>query len=248
MEIKENEIIVKNENFMMFLNLYFKEEYGIGMHGIEGNDCWIEKDGTWELNKEKIDSIKNSILNEGLIIKENRTLMSTMSFDRLERYLSKGTYGAGGIIAALPKNIKNSAGEKIFLGEPIEDSSMISRNYEYGSLSDMILPDYNDNYGCLNSMFILAKYDKIDDENIKITINPNHIYFNGGILPDDYFNIKKEQINRLCQSYGANDIEELLIDANDKIGVKENLFPYEKAIINTSNQFNELDLEKNIRR
>ena len=58
MEIKENEIIVKNENFMMFLNLYFKEEYGIGMHGIEGNDCWIEKDGTWELNKEKIDSIK----------------------------------------------------------------------------------------------------------------------------------------------------------------------------------------------
>lgn len=248
MKIKGNEIIIKNEDFVKFFNELFGENYSVGIHGVEGNDCWIEKDGTWQLNHEKIDSIKNTILNEGLNIKENRSLMSTMYFDKIERYLSQGVYSAGGVIAALPQNMKNSSGEEIFIGKPIEESRTMDRNYEYGSLSDMILPDLNDGQGNLNSMFILASYDKLEDENIKITFNPNHIYFNGGILPDNYFNTKKFQLMTLCQAYGANDVEELLMDANNKIGEKETLSPYEKAIINTSNQYNELNLEQNIRR
>lgn len=242
MGLKENEIIIKNEEFRKFFQELFGENYKIGIHGIAGNDCWIEKNGEWQLNQEKIDTIKDSILNEGLNIKENRSLMSTMFFDNIEKYLSEGVYGAGGVIAGLPKYMKNSNGEEIFLGEPNEEITM-DRNYSYGSLSDMILPDFNGEYGNLNPMFILAKYDKLGNGQVKITINPKHIYLNGGILPDEYFDTKKMQLTTLCQIYGCENPEQLMIKADEIIGEKDTLTPYDKAIINTSNQYKELNLE-----
>jgi hypothetical protein len=238
MELNQNPIVLKNENFSDFLANFFGQEYGLGIHGIENSECWIKQDGTWQLNTPMIEQIKDAILTDGLNIKGNRTLLSTVRFDRFDDYLTSGYYDAGGIIVALPKTIKNSNGDHYFVGYPIESTDMIDRNYTFSSLSDMFLPEFSETQGRLNPMFVLAKYEKVDDESIKLTMNPKHIYFNAGLLPNEYFNIVENKIIQMCNSYGCSNLDAVIAGIYEKNSLPNIASSEERAIVNTAHQFN----------
>jgi len=214
-------LTINNDDFLTVLKENFWEEYNIGIHGIDNPECWIKINNEWQLNTNRIKEIKNSILRNGLYIKGNRNLLSTVRFDDITEYLTTGYYDAGGIIIALPKIKKTSDGEQIFIGSPIDTEDITDRNYTFTSLSDMILPEYNKDNGHLNAMFILGQYEKTPNQQIRLMLNPNHIYFKNGILPREYFDLKKKQIKEIFNLYGASNVDELKITiSNKKIKVK----------------------------
>lgn len=237
MTLIQQKIIINNDNFLETLEKYFGEEYSLGIHGIENGECWIKIDGEWKLNIKRIDEIKNTILNEGIQIQTGRTLLSTARFDEIESYLGKGYYDAGGVIIALPKILKNHKGEEIFIGSPNEEL-VVDRNYELTSLSEIILPEYTEKGGFLSSMFVLAKYEKVGDDYIKLIMNQNHIYFNGGLVNDEIFNDIKTKIKKIFKSYEVTGLDELS-DKGFCIGVHSGCLNQEQqAILETLNQYN----------
>ena len=184
----DGNIIISNDIFPLFLEYYYGSEYSIGMHGID--------DRHLESGVNNATKIKESILNEGLCFKNYRSFLSTIMFgtDSMSNYLSAGVYDAGGVIVALPQVLKNSNGEEIYVGTP--GDSVSDRNVGNGSLSEKAFADiYDENNNAINPMFILATYEKTDDGHVKITYNPNHISFNDGIIPNEYFEVIEGRIN-----------------------------------------------------
>ena len=59
---------------------------------------------------------------------------------------------------------------------------------------EAFIPDYTENISVLNPMFILGTFTKMDDD-IKLNINPNHICFKGDIVPNDFYERKKRNID-----------------------------------------------------
>lgn len=210
MENINKTITINNDDFLAVLQETFGKEYSIGIHGIDNHECWVKTNNEWQLNTKRIEEIKNSILHNGLYIEGNRKLLSTVRFDDITEYLTPGYYEAGGIIVALPKVLKSREGEQILIGSPIDTENIIDRNYTLTSLSDMILPEYHEDNGNLNPMFILGKYEKTSNQQIKLTLNPNHIYFNNGLLPTEYFDLKKKQILEICNLYGVSSPKDLI--------------------------------------
>lgn len=238
----DTNIIVNNDAFLSTLKHYFGDEYSLGIHGIENSDCWTQVNGKWQLNNNKIEEIKGKILEEGLNIKGNRKLLSTVRFSDLELYLSLGNYDAGGVVIALPRILKKANGEEIYLGSPIDRNDIFDRNYHITSLSDMILPEYSENGGKLCSMYILAAYEKVDDNHVRITFNRRHIYFNNDLLPDDYFELKKKQVMGIFNYYNidtlfSDNLNELLCQLYNNLLQKKELLPIDKIIIETAKQF-----------
>ena len=120
--------IVDNDNFNNLLNEIFGNDYAIGIHGINNDECYVEINGNYELNYSVINSIKLNIFQNGLNIKEGRHLLSTVMFENLNNYVIKGNYDAGGIIIGIPKVIKSETGEEIFVGSPIDHNLTKNRN------------------------------------------------------------------------------------------------------------------------
>lgn len=163
------------------------QEFEIGIHGFSDRNY-----GDTQIDTEKIQQAKDGILRDGLKIRGERKLLSTIMVGReLEsRYIRNDGY-PGGVIVALPKVLRSESGEEIFIGSPVEDKRVElriekgipwDRNRQATSLSELILP----NNGTLDSMFIIGIYTK-SENGIEVVLNPNHIAFNKGKVPDDFF-------------------------------------------------------------
>lgn len=236
--------IVDSKNFNNMLVECFGNDYALGIHGINNDDCYILVNDSYQLNISAINSMKSDILQNGLDIQEGRHLLSTVMFDGFNSYvMGRGNYDAGGVIIGMPKVIKNTIGEEIFVGSPTEHSEYYltkNRNYDFTSLSDIVLPDYNENGGKLNSMFILASYEKLENDKIKISFNPNHVFFQDGILPQLNFDMIKERIKEIYSYYDINleDLNESFERCYTELSSKDNLMPIDKAILKTIEQYN----------
>lgn len=164
-----------------------RQAFEIGIHGFSDRNY-----GKTQIDTEKIQKAKDGILSDGLKIRGDRKLLSTIMFGRgLEsQYIENDGY-PGGVIVALPKVLRSESGEEIFIGSPVEDKRVEARdekgipwdrNRQATSLSEVILP----NNGTLDSMFIIGTYTKTE-KGIEVELNPNHISFNKGKVPDDFF-------------------------------------------------------------
>ena len=186
----------------------FRQEFSIGMHGFQGTSkYWIQDEkGNFIINQEEIQKAKDGILSQGLKFNKERTLLSTVSFGDLSEYVSaRGSWSCGGVIIALPKVMRSESGKEMFVGSPNEGIMTGKRNHQITSLSEVVLPED----GRLDPMFIIGSFTKNGDE-IEVTINPNHIAFNRGKVPDDFFD---EHYARLTEKYdelGMNAIEETM--------------------------------------
>lgn len=181
---------IKISNIPELYNLLPKElrkEFEIGIHGFSGRNY-----GDTQIDTEKIQQAKDGILRDGLKIRGERKLLSTIMVGReLEsRYIRNDGYPEG-VIVALPKVLRSESGEEIFIGSPVEDKRVElrmeegipwDRNRQATSLSELILP----NNGTLDSIFVIGTYTK-SENGIEVVLNPNHIAFNKGKVPDDFF-------------------------------------------------------------
>ncbi len=176
-------------------------EYTLGAHGYDSSHIYTKtNDNEWILNQNEINYLNTLILQDGLNYKEGRTLTSTVSFDLPYYVDTTGTYTAG-IIIALPKVLKSNNRPNIELGTPHEieieyDPSTnkytsYDRNHNSSSLADAYLPKDNN----LNPMFILGTYLKTK-EGITLKINPSHILFNNGLVPNDFYDECVSRINK----------------------------------------------------
>lgn len=164
-----------------------REEFEIGIHGFS----YRNYEGTL-IDTEKIQQVKDSILRDGLKITGDRKLLSIVMFGRgLESNYIRNDGYPGGVIVALPRVLRSESGEDIFIGSPAEDKRAEfcrekeipwDRNRQATSLSEVILP----NNGTLDAMFIIGTYTK-SENGIEVELNPNHISFKKGKVPDDFF-------------------------------------------------------------
>ena len=171
-----------------------REEFSIGMHGFSDRNY-----GGAQIENERIQQAKEGILRDGLKIIADRKLLSTVAFGgRVENeYIINNGY-PGGVVVALPKVLRSESGDEIFIGSPVEDKRVKERqennipwdrNRQATSLSEVILPSD----GTLDSIFIIGTYTK-SEKGIEVELNPNHIAFNKGKVPDDFF---KERYSKL---------------------------------------------------
>lgn len=200
-----------------------RDEYSIGMHGFNSSDKYWKKDenGRYCLNRIKIQETKDDILSQGLKFEKGRTLLSTVRFADLASYVStKESWEAGGIIIALPRILKTESGKELFVGAPnesiIKEDRRWDRNYQATSLSEVILPEN----GLLNPMFIIGTYTKNED-GIEVTLNSNHIAFNKGVVPDEYF---KEKQTKLLNMMEHGEIDISVIDETARQKRKYQIF------------------------
>ena len=171
-----------------------REEFSIGMHGFSDRNY-----GGAQIENERIQQAKEGILRDGLKIIADRKLLSTVAFGEWveNNYIINNGY-PGGVVVALPKVLRSESGDEIFIGSPVEDKRVKERqennipwdrNRQATSLSEVILPSD----GTLDSIFIIGTYTK-SENGIEVELNPNHIAFNKGKVPDDFF---KERYSKL---------------------------------------------------
>lgn len=171
-----------NENIITSIDEVYKimpkgleNEYSIGFHGIDK-----------KISAEQIKKNKEIILSEGLTFKGE--LLSTVRFENLDLYINaEDYYSSGGIIVSLPKVLRSTNGECFFIGAPNEmgilrEKRWWDRNSEPTSLSEILLSEE----GRLDSKYILGSYQK-KGEGIVVNLNPNHIAFNKGVIPEDEY-------------------------------------------------------------
>ena len=209
---------IKRDELYDTLNRITNGMYSIGLHAID----YFKFD---ENQQEIINRIKKGILSNGLEIKEGRPLMGTVAFpgfipgdeSDFVNYYSYGDIDEY-IIIAIPKVLKNSKGEEIFLGHPVykkdefsdESEFLVDRNMgnqgrTISSLADAFIPDYSENIGVLDPMFILGTFTRNGDD-IELNINMNHIAFKDDLVPDDYFERKKKDITGHLHNHGIDAI------------------------------------------
>lgn len=170
-----------------------RQEFEIGIHGFSDRNY-----GLTQIDNEKIQQAKDGILRDGLKIRGDRKLLSTVKFGEwMENdYIIQNGYPAG-VIVALPKVLRSESGEEIFIGSPVEDKRARlrngwDRNRQATSLSEVILPSN----GTLDSIFIIGTYTK-SEKGIEVVLNPNHIAFNKGKVPDGFFQDRYSKLTNL---------------------------------------------------
>lgn len=203
------ERVIPRESLYETLKKVCDDKYSIGFHAINYFRFPEEE------RKQKVADIKNSILSDGLQIRSGRPLMGTVAFTGFgsvneESFINYYTYGDVNeyVIVGLPRVLKNEKGEEIFLGHPVYKKDIYDEDSEFlverdmgtqgrtiSCMADAFLPDYTPNVSTLDPMFILGTFTKIDSDNIRLNINPNHICFKGDIVPSDYFDRKKRNID-----------------------------------------------------
>ena len=136
-------------------------------------------------------------------------MLSTVMTEKvklLEYISSSDSYTLGGVIIAVPKELRTEDGKSLFIGTPNEEAmyeekrrqnKSWNRGYEPTSIGELVLFDG----GKLDPMFILGTYSK-DKENgtIDVTLNPNHLAYNKGIVPNDFFEKAKKSYDNAMKT------------------------------------------------
>lgn len=184
-------------------------EYVIGLHGI--NEL---------IANDTIGNTKKKILDEGLIVQSGNTINGTvMFFGRIDLESDKKTlesglnyYSHGNkelIIVAIPTIFRNSNGEELYLGatnlDSIYKNYMNTSGHEITTLLDYVVLEKSENLKrVVPKEFILALGKLLDDDNIDLEVNEDHISFKNGIISDEKFERTKKIINQFLKIYGLS--------------------------------------------
>ena len=79
---------------------------------------------------------------------------------------------------------------------------MGNQGYQITSLSEAILPNYQYNNSFLPPFFTFATFSILDDGNIKLSINKDHICFHNDLVDDNIYSKKIEKLNNSLNYYG----------------------------------------------
>ena len=177
----------KQLNSLLPRNL--KNDYSIGLHGIEGEAYWKkDENDKYVIDTQAVEETQKSILEKGLKIAGDRNLLSTVKFDDLQSYINpNGYYQPGGIIIAIPKMLESTSGKHMFIGSPNEFIQRTTgknwdRNREATSLAEIVLVGEGN---ILPPEFILGTYTK-DDDGIVVQMNERHMAFGDQKVSDEY--------------------------------------------------------------
>lgn len=209
MENSQKIRICNANNLYSILPKELIEEFSIGMHEFREGEYWGRPEelfGKW--SEDTVRGVKESILSNGLTFSKYSRLLSTVSFSNdLSSYIDGECSKLGGVIIALPKVLRSESGKEMFVGSPNENSRFNknwSRRETATSLSDFILPEE----GLLDPMFVIGTYE-MTDNGIEFTANPNHIAFNRGKVPDEFFEEALGRLRNILRSddYNPEEIE-----------------------------------------
>ena len=186
----------------------FKKGYSIGMHGFDGYQYWDkDENGNYVPNVALVNEVKQSILDNGLRINGERNLLSTVSFEALDKYVqTSGYYTLGGVIVAIPNSIKTEDGKEMFLGSPNENSKHYEgkhwdRNRQATSYAETVLVKD----GTLPPEFILGTYTK-DDDGIDVTLNDRHLSKTGNVVSQEEYKEIQTRMSKLIKDGTINTI------------------------------------------
>ena len=186
----------------------FKKGYSIGMHGFDGYQYWDkDENGNYVPNVALVNEVKQSILDNGLRINGERNLLSTVSFEALDKYVqTSGYYILGGVIVAIPNSIKTEDGKEMFLGSPNENSKHYEgkhwdRNRQATSYAETVLVKD----GTLPPEFILGTYTK-DDDGIDVTLNDRHLSKTGNVVSQEEYKEIQTRMSKLIKDGTINTI------------------------------------------
>ena len=186
----------------------FKKGYSIGMHGFDGYQYWDkDENGNYVPNVALVNEVKQSILDNGLRINGERNLLSTVSFEALDKYVqTSGYYTLGGVIVAIPNSIKTEDGKEMFLGSPNENSKHYEgkhwdRNRQATSYAETVLVKD----GTLPPEFILGTYTK-DDDGIDVTLNDRHLSKTGNVVSQEEYKEIQIRMSKLIKDGTINTI------------------------------------------
>lgn len=185
-----------------------KKGYSIGMHGFDGYQYWDkDENGNYVPNVALVNEVKQSILDNGLRINGERNLLSTVSFEALDKYVqTSGYYTLGGVIVAIPNSIKTEDGKEMFLGSPNENSKHYEgkhwdRNRQATSYAETVLVKD----GTLPPEFILGTYTK-DDDGIDVTLNERHLSKTGNVVSQEEYKEIQTRMSKLIKDGTINTI------------------------------------------
>lgn len=164
-------------------------EYAIGLHGLEKPEFWKKDENEkYVIDREQVEKVQQSILENGLRIAGDRNLLSTVKFADLESYIApNGYYNPGGVIVAIPKMLESTSGQKMFIGSPNEfmqrtNGKNWDRNREATSLSELVLVGEGN---VLPPEYILGTYSK-DENGIVVNLNERHVSFGNAKVTDEF--------------------------------------------------------------
>ena len=198
-------IVTRREWFHGLLKDYIHDDYSIGFHGV----------GKYRLSDENSTSVHGvleNVLGKGLKINDGRTLLGTVEylnddlFDNEEDFVCNFMYGDTKeyIVVSLPKVLRNSKGEEIYLGYPTYGNNGSNPpGYQISSLADLLLPDYTGDVSLLPPEFVLGKLI-IDKTSFTFTPNKKHMSLNGNIVSDEFFDKCRKMMITANMFYGVD--------------------------------------------
>jgi len=186
---------IKKSNLYEIIWSICNQEYVLGLHG------------TFDANKATLeDSVEraNQIMSEGLQNQDSssrpRNIHRTVKFlgnlddqrnlQQIKYHLQTYQWMEGSVtlIIAIPRILRNSQNNDIFLGIPNHDLIIYA---EDTSFLDKVT------YGMVPYFFILGYYYPIDDIFCDLTLNPYHVAFKNHLVSDQYFEEIKSKLTKL---------------------------------------------------
>lgn len=172
------------EMFDYINNVMGDENYGIGLHSIQG---------------ENTEDILNSIMQNGLEIEERKKILSTVSSfgtrtkisqEHLKQRIMQYSYGRQGntknnVIVLVPSTISNSQGKQIYLGFPPYDTECHGNDFRISCVLDTLCAS-EESKGKIPSEFILGYYTS-SGEGIRFVKNSNYFKFLSKEQKDEFF-------------------------------------------------------------
>lgn len=213
---------INRSDIYKLLRAQLKGDYSIGLHGISSFGPSLYDDG--EASDEDIYRASEEIMQEGLVIFNNRTINGTVAFfgriddeDNVQHLTEDGllnyNYGGRGIIiVAIPTTFKSRSGESMYLGDTQINGEykryLESQGYQISTLRDAALSEK-----VIPLKYILGAYMLLPDGNVDFQLNQKHMSFGDNRISDDEFDKIKEEI-KIYLTIGIGWPLRDIIDAN----------------------------------
>ncbi|MCI8394318.1 MAG: hypothetical protein HFH86_02415 [Bacilli bacterium] len=188
---------IKEENLYEIFRRLCNKEYALGIHGTFN----IEKPTLMDA-LQRADRIMTVGLENFYSDSTPRNIHRTVKFlgklddqrdqQKIKYHLKNYNWmnGTVYIILAIPRILRNSLNESIYLGMPNHDLIIYQ---EDTSFMDKVM------YGTVPNFFILGYYYHLDDHFVNLTLNKNHIAFHNHVVNKEYFNEIKSKLKKLLK-------------------------------------------------
>ena len=239
-------IVTRREFLHNLLKEYINDDYSIGFHGIA--KYRLSDDST------SVHGVLENVLGKGLKINDGRTLLGTVEylnddlFDNEEDFVCNYMYGDTKeyIIVSIPKVLRNSKGEEIYLGYPTYgNNGDAPAGYQVSSLADLLIPDYTGDVSILPPEFILGKL-VIDRSSVTFVTNNKHMSLNGNIVDDDFFEKRKKMMILANMFYGVD--LKYKIDNDEDCELNTEIIEEEYQKLMSMNDDEKMNIEKELQK